>query len=198
MTANTVFVALMVLWASAELALVAGMRANASSDSHRDRGTLAYVILAIAVALGGSAWLTFTGIGAWPAGWLPTVRWIGAGCIAIGLAIRWAAILTLRRYFTITVAIRADHKLVDWGLYRYVRHPSYTGGLLGVFGLGLGSGGWLPGLLVVVPITWAVLRRIEVEEVALAEGLGPQYAAWCARTPRLLPSLWPPRRAPEP
>jgi protein-S-isoprenylcysteine O-methyltransferase len=96
-------------------------------------------------------------------------------------------VLTLRRYFTVTVAIRADHKLVDWGLYRYVRHPSYSGAIVSLFGLGLGSGGWLAALVVVSPIVWAVVRRIRVEESALGDGLGPEYHAWRQRTPLLFP-----------
>ncbi len=188
--ADQVFIAMMAVWIVAELALVAVMRANASGDSHRDRGTLPLVIVAIGGALGGAAWLTWTGIGAWPAAWVPTLRWVGAAGIAIGLAIRWTAVLTLRRYFTVTVAIRADHKLVDWGLYRYVRHPSYSGGIVALLGLGLGTGGWLAGLVILVPITLAILQRIRVEDAALAEGLGAVYRDWCARTPALVPRLW--------
>ena len=190
MTADIAFVAMMALWACAELALVVWMRATAADDSHRDRGTLRLVLLAIAAALGGGACLSYAGIGAWPAAWIPVLRWIGAAAIALGLAIRWIAIRTLRHYFTITVAIRADHRLVDWGLYRYVRHPSYSGAILGLFGLGLGSGGWLPGLVLTVPIVFAVVRRIQAEETALAEGLGVEYAAWRARTPSLVPRLF--------
>lgn len=194
MTANTAFVAMMVIWACAELALVVWMRASAASDTHRDRGTLRMVLVAITCALGGGAWLSFSGIGAWPAAWVPTLRWIGAAGVAVGLAIRWTAILTLRRYFTITVAIRADHKLVDWGLYRYVRHPSYSGAIISLCGLGLGSGGWLAGVVVILPIVWAVFRRIHAEELALGDGLGADYLTWRANTPRLVPRFWPPNR----
>ena len=189
MSANSLFLVMMAVWAAAELALVVWMRATAVDDSHRDRGTLAIVLVAISVALGGGVWLSFVGIGAWPAAWVPFTRWVGAACIALGLAIRWWAILTLRHYFTVTVAIRADHQLVDWGPYRYVRHPSYSGAFVALFGLGLGSGGWLPAVVVTAPIVWAVMRRIQVEEAALAQALGPAYLAWCARTPRLLPRL---------
>ena len=181
---------MMVVWAAAELALVVWMRATAADDTHRDRGTLRIVLAAIAFALGGGAWLSYAGIGAWPAAWLAPIRVFGALTIAVGLAIRWAAILTLRRYFTITVAIRTDHKLVDWGLYRYVRHPSYSGAIVALSGLALGSGGWLSALVVFFPIVWAVRVRIRVEEQALVEGLGPVYADWCRRTPALVPQLF--------
>ena len=190
MTANLAFVVMMAVWACAELALVLWARATDAKDSHRDAGTLPIVIVAIAIALGGGAWFTSSGIGAWPDACLSVLRWMGATCIAVGLAIRWTAVLTLRRYFTVTVAIRADHKLVDWGLYRYVRHPSYSGAMVALFGLSVGSGNWLAGFTIAIPIVWAVAMRIRAEEQALAEGLGSAYADWCGRTPRLFPRLF--------
>ena len=39
------------------------------------------------------------------------------------LAVRWTAILTLGRFFTVDVAIYSDHSVVRTGLYRLVRHP---------------------------------------------------------------------------
>src|SRR5678816_401876 len=54
-----------------------------------------------------------------------------------GLALRWAAILTLGTLFTVDVAIHSDHVVVEKGLYRYMRHPSYTGLLLAFLGLGV-------------------------------------------------------------
>ncbi len=196
MSADVAFVCMMAVWACAELALVVWMRASSASDTHRDSGTLRIVLIAITVALGGGAWLSWSGLGAWPGAWVPPLRWIGAAAIAIGLIVRWVAILTLRRYFTITVAIRADHQLVDWGPYRFVRHPSYSGAIIALFGLGLGSGGWLSGIVVVTPIVWAVLERIRVEESALGEGLGPAYLAWQAKTPRLVPRIFAQKRRP--
>ncbi len=189
MAANFAFLFMMAIWAAAELALVVWMRATDPSDRHHDNGTLPLVIVAIAAALGGGAWLTSADIAAWPASWVPALRWFGASAIAIGLAIRWTAVFTLRHYFTVTVAIRADHKLVDWGLYRYVRHPSYSGAIVALAGLSLGSGGPLSAAAIFLPILWAVLRRIDVEERALGDGLGADYVAWRERTPRLVPRV---------
>lgn len=44
---------------------------------------------------------------------------------------------TLGRLFTFDLAIRSKHKLITNGPYRYIRHPSYTGLILAVFGYSL-------------------------------------------------------------
>ena len=48
---------------------------------------------------------------------------------AAGLSLRWIAILSLKRAFTVKVTILKDHQLKSDGVYTWVRHPSYTGTL---------------------------------------------------------------------
>ena len=62
------------------------------------------------------------------------VRVLALAFLLSGLTIRWSSIVTLGRLFTVDVAIRQDHALVQHGLYRLVRHPSYSGLLLAFFG----------------------------------------------------------------
>jgi protein-S-isoprenylcysteine O-methyltransferase len=99
------------------------------------------------------------------------------------------AIVTLGRQFTVDVSIRQDHALVQHGLYRLVRHPSYSGLLLAMFGLGLLYTNWLSLVSLMVPITLAVINRIAKEERALLAALGSPYAVYCAHTKRLIPGL---------
>ena len=51
-----------------------------------------------------------------------------------GIGIRQYAISTLGRFFSMRVTTRPDQTVVDTGLYRFVRHPSYSGSLLTVLG----------------------------------------------------------------
>ena len=60
---------------------------------------------------------------------------IGVLLIVFGLVLRLVCSLTLGKYFSLHVEIAPDHKLVKKGLYKTVRHPMYTGGLL--MGLGV-------------------------------------------------------------
>jgi len=115
---------------------------------------------------------------------------IGLVLCLLGLALRWYAILYLGRFFTVNVAISVDHRVVDTGPYRYVRHPSYTGALLAFTGLALCSANAAALVLIVLPITWAFFRRIQWEETALRRSLGQAYVTYAARTKRLIPGVF--------
>ena len=67
----------------------------------------------------------------------PFIGYTGCLIIAAGVGIRWIAVATLGRQFTLQVAIIKDHRLVDYGIYGVVRHPSYLGSLASFIGLGL-------------------------------------------------------------
>jgi len=110
--------------------------------------------------------------------------------VVAGGAIRLTAILTLKKFFTVRVTIFSDHRLIRRGLYAHVRHPSYLGALLGFFGVGLGMCNWLSLLIVFLPILGAFLNRIRVEEHALQQRFGVEYAAYCRSTKRLVPWLY--------
>src|SRR5258708_16229550 len=56
--------------------------------------------------------------------------------LVVGLAIRWTAIFTLGRSFSTNVAIHATQTIHKTGLFRWMRHPSYTGMLLCFFAVG--------------------------------------------------------------
>jgi protein-S-isoprenylcysteine O-methyltransferase Ste14 len=107
-----------------------------------------------------------------------------------GLVIRIWAIVVLGRSFRMTVEVDADQQVVDRGPYRWVRHPSYSGILLLMAGLGLYYGNW-PALLILLALpAGTLIHRISVEEAVLTEVMGPAYADYAARTKRLVPRLW--------
>ena len=84
----------------------------------------------------------------------------------------------------------ADHRVVDDGPYRRVRHPSYTGLLLEFAGVGIVLGSWLGLAVILVPICAALAWRIHVEEAALRGRLGEAYATYTRGTWRLVPGVY--------
>jgi protein-S-isoprenylcysteine O-methyltransferase Ste14 len=80
--------------------------------------------------------------------------------------------------------VRARHELVNWGLYRYVRHPIYAGDILLLLGLELALNSWF--VLGGVAIAVYVRRRAITEEKDLRKNL-PGYEQYCRRTTRFLP-----------
>ena len=114
----------------------------------------------------------------------------GLVVMILGIVIRWAAIRTLGRYFTGKVLIQPGHQLVRKGLYRYVRHPAYTGSLLAHAGLGLSFSNWLTLGLSFVPFVIAVWYRMRVEDAALQKALGVPYLDYSKEVKRLIPKLY--------
>jgi protein-S-isoprenylcysteine O-methyltransferase Ste14 len=176
------------LFPVSEIALAILKRAESHSAHSEDRGSMRLLWLAIAFGVTcalASQWVPSARIRL-PGG---LIRILALALLLAGLAIRWSSILTLGRLFTVDVAIRQDHVLVQHGLYRLVRHPSYSGLLLTMCGLGLFYANWLSFLGLMAPTILAVINRIAKEERALLVALGPPYAAYCARTKRLFPGL---------
>lgn len=81
---------------------------------------------------------------------------------------------------------RAKGKLVADGLYRYVRHPQYTGFLAVVTGF-LIMWPTLPTLVLFPVLVTAYVRLARREEVELLKAHGAAYADYRRRTPMLIP-----------
>lgn len=79
-------------------------------------------------------------------------------------------------------------RLVERGFYAGIRHPMYLAEIAMAFGVPVELGCRFT-LLLAAGFALAVLRRIGIEERALAERL-PDYAAYAARTARLIPHVY--------
>jgi protein-S-isoprenylcysteine O-methyltransferase Ste14 len=103
-----------------------------------------------------------------------------------GLVVAIAARRTLAGNWSRAVAFKEDHELVTTGLYRYVRHPIYTGILLMILGTALfvGTPSAVVGFLVIVLAIWFKLRA---EEELLTEHFPREYPAYKNRTRSLIP-----------
>jgi protein-S-isoprenylcysteine O-methyltransferase Ste14 len=110
--------------------------------------------------------------------------------IVAGIVLRWTAILSLGKAFSANVAIRPAQAIYRSGLYGYLRHPSYSGMLLVFLAIALHERNWLAAAVVLLPTTAAVLYRIHVEEAALHEAFGAEYAAYSKTTWRLIPGIY--------
>jgi len=133
--------------------------------------------------------LGFAGIGSIQTG-KSLMAPLGLSLLVAGVAIRWTAIHTLGKYFTGTVVIRDDHRLIRAGLYKHLRHPAYTGALVAHLGLGLSFANWFSLALSFVPYVVAAGYRIRVEEQALTEAFGEEYLDYSRNTKRLIPKLY--------
>lgn len=106
---------------------------------------------------------------------------------AAGLLIL-SAHITLGDCWSGELETKEDHRLVNEGLYRWVRHPLYSSYLLLTIGLFLMSDNWLVGASMLVYFL-SVASRAAREEAMMVERLGAHYVAYQNRTGRFLPRL---------
>ena len=112
--------------------------------------------------------------------------WLGAGIVAAGLVFAVWARAILGRNWSGTVTLKQDHELIRSGPYRWVRHPIYTGLLLGFLGTAIALAEWrgVFALLIVLAALWRKLRH---EERWLGEIFGADYAKYRSEVAALIP-----------
>jgi protein-S-isoprenylcysteine O-methyltransferase Ste14 len=115
---------------------------------------------------------------------------VGLTLMVSGELLRVQALRTLGRFFTMRVAVLPGHSVVRQGLYRFVRHPAYTGWFL----LSLGFGFYFGSIVGIVGTSFFVVVlgwRVRVEEAALCESLGEEYRRYMREVPsRFLPGIF--------
>ena len=120
----------------------------------------------------------------------PMFFFIGIALMYAGMALRLYSMSILGRYFTFQVAVHTDQPVIEAGPYRYIRHPSYTGALITLAGLGLTLGNWAGLIVLLFLMSVAYGYRIPIEESALVAFIGEPYKDYMRRTHRLIPYVY--------
>lgn len=116
------------------------------------------------------------------------VESIGLSLCVLGAAIACSARYTLGKNWSGAVQLKENHELIERGLYRYVRHPIYTGLLLLFLGNAIMVGDWR-GLLAVAIVFVSFWRKLRLEELWLTQHFGARYTEYASRTKALLPGV---------
>jgi protein-S-isoprenylcysteine O-methyltransferase Ste14 len=189
MSINLVLKVLFYGWPVSEICLAIFTRTHKSGGKLRDRGSMLILWGTIFASIFAAEWISSRT----ERTLLPGAAWLGWAILFLmvaGLIVRWTAILSLGNAFSVNVAIRDAQKLNRSGLYRFARHPSYSGMILMFLALGLTQSNWWACLCLLLPVTAALLYRIHVEEVALNEAFGGEYADYSRETKRLIPGIY--------
>ena len=120
----------------------------------------------------------------------PTVSYVGFCVVLLGAAIHILGILTLKKEWAAVVVVTEGQKLVDSGIYKFIRHPIYAAILLELLGFGLALSSWLAILLLVLPNAASLTYRIYIEEKVLEKHFGDVYISYERRTKRLIPGIF--------
>lgn len=144
---------------------------------------IAFVLLLMGSHGAGPAWLWQRFLPASVA-W----DWLGLALLAFGVGFACWARVALGRNWSARVQLKQDHELVVAGPYRWVRHPIYTGILLGLAGTVLVFGEWRDVLALTFAATafWFKLRH---EEAWMRERFGAVYVDYMRHTKALIPGL---------
>jgi protein-S-isoprenylcysteine O-methyltransferase Ste14 len=167
--------------------------ASGEKLSRREEGLFVMVALRLLGLVAWAALLTYLINPRWMA-WssipLPAwLRWAGAalGVLVVPPLLFWV-FHSLGRNLTDTVVTRREHTLVTHGPYRWVRHPFYVVGFLGVLAFTLMTANWFVALIGGVVVALLVYRS-RAEEAKLLERFGDEYRAYRDRTAAFFPVL---------
>jgi len=182
--------------------IITGRQTRSASESHAEIpaprnvytglaviGTLSFFLFSLVYAVAGLTGSTdplgFATVTLSP---LP-----GAALTQLGLSLLAAGVLLFvwsvvaRGRFSVSWEMPEDHRLVTWGPYRYVRHPSYAGYFLMFIGLPLLTQNTVHLLpLIAVP---GYVHLVEAEERLLAARFGDEYHKYAMSTGRFIPDL---------
>jgi len=172
-------------WFLSEILINLLTRSKKSESSSYDQNSLRIIWIVIILSITTGVFIAFS---------FPRFNavqyFIGVSLILIGISVRLIAIFSLKSLFTANVSIRYDHKLKTDGIFKKVRHPSYSGSLLSFLGLGLTLGNWISLLIIFLPVLGAFLYRIHIEEKVLMNTFKEEYLNYKKRTKRLIPYLY--------
>jgi len=112
---------------------------------------------------------------------------MGWAAAVSAVALRLSVLLSLRGSWTVRAVVPSDLPVVDWGPYRFIRHPNYVALALEFLGLPLIGGAYLSALGLGVANAILLSRRIR-EEDALLMAI-PAYRERMGEKPRFVPRL---------
>jgi protein-S-isoprenylcysteine O-methyltransferase Ste14 len=176
-------------WLASEIYIAIATRTRRGSGNVQDRGTMLLLWIVIFASTTAGSWFAETRDSNLPGG-APWLKAVALLALIFGLVLRWSAVLSLGKSFSSNVAIHATQRVLKTGLYRWMRHPSYSGLLLCIFAVSLHTRNWISMIIIVVPTTAALLYRIHVEEIALRGHFGQEYVDYSHRTKRLIPGIY--------
>ena len=114
----------------------------------------------------------------------------GIVCLAAGLWLFYRSHADLGTFWSVTLEVRENHRLITEGVYRRIRHPMYAALLLYSIGQILAVPNWIAGPSYLFSFGILFAFRVRVEEQMMLDAFGDQYAAYIAKTKRLVPGIW--------
>jgi protein-S-isoprenylcysteine O-methyltransferase Ste14 len=160
-----------------------------SKDKHdTDRNTVWLIILVTTLGQITSLieWAYF------PSGNAGNNWWVATGVILLvaGTGFRFYAISVLGKYFSATVQLKEEHRIITAGPYKLLRHPSYTGAYLAMLGSAIFLQSYAGVLIFGIGMLFVYQLRIKTEEQTLGKYFKEEYLNYCNHTYKMFPFVW--------
>lgn len=119
-----------------------------------------------------------------------TMFWTGGVAIIAGIVLRLKSVLTLGKFFTVSVQVDSKQRIIQTGLYKYIRHPAYSGSILSLIGIALAFRSILGiiGTIIIIAVIYGY--RIKIEEKLLESNFKSSYKEYKEHTKRIIPFIW--------
>ncbi|MDH2924893.1 protein-S-isoprenylcysteine O-methyltransferase Ste14 [Nicoletella semolina] len=108
--------------------------------------------------------------------------------ISIGSWLRSLSKIYLGYYFSHSIRVEKDHKLIKDRIFKYIRHPAYTGTLFILFGFSLMIN-IVFAIFIFILFFILALKRIEKEEDLLVRNFGNEYLEYRNYSWKLFPFI---------
>jgi protein-S-isoprenylcysteine O-methyltransferase len=175
-----------VLWFAYEVYLIVSHKGKTKDEKTKGNRLFLFLFF-VAIVVGiNFAYVPFSSFPDFRSGYIL----IGTAIIWLGIILRYWAIRTLGKFFTTVIGMQKGHRLVKGGPYRYIRHPSYTGALITVFGFGIALRNLIGLILMMAIVLFIYKTRIDYEEKVLTSNFGKEYKEYAKNTKRLIPWVY--------
>lgn len=118
---------------------------------------------------------------------LPWVAMLGILVAALALYMFHLTHSALGRYWSVSLQMRQEHKLITNGVYGRIRHPMYSAFWLWAIAQALLLPNWVAGFSGIIGFGALYFLRVGREEQMLVDRFGDEYRRYMERTGRLLP-----------
>jgi protein-S-isoprenylcysteine O-methyltransferase Ste14 len=119
----------------------------------------------------------------------PWLGWLGVVLMAVAVILFWRAHADLKTFWSPSLEIFKDHKLMTNGLYGLIRHPMYASQWAFCLAQALLLQNWIAGLAGLATFIPFYFLRVRAEEQMMIDAFGDEYRVYMKKTGRVLPRL---------
>jgi protein-S-isoprenylcysteine O-methyltransferase Ste14 len=185
-----VFVVAYLLAFYQEWAVLGKRKPKPGETRPQDRGSYAVVVWGIVLSIVVACFCAARVHGAAIKDGRLVCFWAGIVIMVFGGYLRRYCFRLLGEHFQPVVNVVVNQPVIEKGLYRWIRHPSYLAAFFLFLGVGLVLGNWLSLAVIFLATAICYGYRIHVEEQALCETIGAPYREYMKRTKRLIPFVY--------